>query len=311
LRVVCDAWHVVEGVRQLCGARARVKQACLHPLIHPSPAGIDKLLGLELSISPVKNFGGDSLELSKWLFWRGASDGRFATAMVLFTPAGLTGEAADAAAAQRAAFEAATSDLLRFTDLRFASVSSDAILEDYEIARDRQTLVVYMDHDEGRVIYEGPSDAVAIRSFLLSHNVPLVTTVWHRSLQIARRRVGALALFFVSHRQAEDLTTISRLKAALGTVAQELLAEGAIQRGAFTIGIVNGGKYKDWLREYGMPMVRGSADSEGPRGGSMCGAEGLCGAALCQPGARPCAPRPLPSPHPHPPTPGRAPCHQL
>ena len=237
--------------------------ASAHP---PLPAGIDKLLGLELSISPVKNFGGDSLELSKWLFWRGASDGRFATAMVLFTPAGLTGEAADAAAAQRTAFEAATSDLLRFTDLRFASVSSDAILEDYEIARDRQTLVVYMDHDEGRVIYEGPSDAVAIRSFLLSHNVPLVTTVWHRSLQIARRRVGALALFFVSHRQAEDLTTISRLKAALGTVAQELLTEGAIQRGAFTIGIVNGGKYKDWLREYGMPMVRGKRGFGGATG---------------------------------------------
>ena len=113
-------------------------------------AGIDRLLDLGLGISPVKDFTGDSLEVSSWLFWRGASDGRFPTAAMLFTPSGLTEEAAMQAEEQRAAFEAAAADLLRFSDLRFASVRSDTVLEDFELPRDRQSLVVYIDHDEGR-----------------------------------------------------------------------------------------------------------------------------------------------------------------
>lgn len=229
----------------------------INPALHlHCCAGADKLLGLEQHISPVKNFDGPSHELAMWLFWRGQSDRSFHTTLMLFEPPNLTGPAAAEAEELRAAFEGAAEDLLRFSNLRFASVSNVEAMADFELPTDRATVVVYKDHDEGRAIYTGPPVSMEIARFTLIHDVPLVTTnLWHRNLQQSRKRVTSLGLFFVTGKQFEDGPTLARVKASLKEVVLGLEAQGAVTRGDFTLAIVDGTKYKSWLQAYDQPMV--------------------------------------------------------
>lgn len=232
-------------------------QAIQFPALHTAEAmlaGADKLLGLEQQISPIKNFDGPPNDFAMWLFWRGASDKTFHTTTVLYEPAGLEGQVAEDARALREAFDAAAVDLLRFSNLRFVSVSNTETMADFELPTDRATLVVYKDHDEGRTIYEGPSAAGDIMRFVLTQDVPMVSTnVWHRNLQGARKRVGSLGLFFVTGKQYEDGQSLARVKGALQGIVADMERTGAITRGDFTLAVVDGTKYASWLRAYDQP----------------------------------------------------------
>jgi hypothetical protein len=244
------------------------------PCSLPARAGVNKLLDLGLTVSPVKNFDGATAdELLQWLFWRGTGDMKFHTTMVLYEPPGVADAALGDARQLRTAFEGAADDLLRFSNLRFGSVSSGAIVEELELPVDRSTLVVYFDHDEGRAVYSGPPEAALIREWVLRHDVPLVTTIWHRNLQQTRKRVATVGLFFVTARQAEDPPTLARIKAGLQEVVLPLVQSGRIVRGDFTLGVVDGGKYRSWLAEYGLPEVRAGAGRgrvERELGGGIC-----------------------------------------
>lgn len=160
------------------------------------------------------------------------------TTTVLYSPPGLTGAAADAARALDAAFTGAAKELLRFSNLRFAEVASPAAMDAFEVPTDAARVVVYKEHDEGRAEYAGALDAAALREFVLRHDVPLVTTVWHRNLQPFRRRVGSLALFFATERQVEHPPTLARLRAKLNDVTYALEAKV----GAARVGVGRGGR---------------------------------------------------------------------
>ena len=144
------------------------------------------------------------------------------TTTVLYSPPGLTGAAAEEAAKLDAAFTEASKELLRFSNLRFAEVTSTEVMEAFEIPTDAASVIVYMEHDEGRAVFSGPATGDAVRDFILRHDVPLVTTVWHRNLQSFRRRVAVLALFFVTGRQSEHAPTMARLRTKLDEVAYAL-----------------------------------------------------------------------------------------
>ena len=140
------------------------------------------------------------------------------TTSVLYTPPGLTGAAAAAGAALDDAFTAASKELLRYSNLRFAQVSDPTVMEVFEVPTDRASIVVYTDHDEGRVEYSGAVDAAALRDFVVRRDVPLVTSIWHKNLQFFRKRVSALVLFFVTEAQHDDPATFTRLRHKLDDV---------------------------------------------------------------------------------------------
>jgi hypothetical protein len=220
-------------------------------------AGAAKMLGLEgVDIAPAKMFDGPGAAVSEaaaaWLFWRGANEGKIATTMVLFHPHGLAGEAAAGAAAAAAAFDAASRELLRNPNFRFAIIRGPAVFEDFEVDASRASIVLYKDHDEGRVEFTAPPDAAAIVAWAQAHAVPLVTVVTHRTLQRYRKKVGKLALLFLTEQQVEDAGTVARLSDKLLGVLQALEGAGAVRRGDFTLGLTNGVKYASWLAHYGV-----------------------------------------------------------
>lgn len=218
-------------------------------------AGLAKMLGSALELTPAKEFGADAgaLEVAEWLFWRGTGDGKLLTTVVFYEPRGLAGAAAAASAAAFAAFDAAARGLLQFSNLRFAVAREAAVLEAFELPADRHTLVLYKDHDEGRAEYGGAADAAALRAWILREDTPLVTDVWHRTLQGMRRRVRTFALFFVEESQLEHFPTLTRVKAGLRAAVAALEARGLVRRGELTIAVANGQKYKSWRAELGLP----------------------------------------------------------
>ena len=134
------------------------------------------------------------------------------TTSVLYTPPGLVGAAATAAQELDEAFTAVSKELLRFSNLRFAQVTSLDVLETFGIPTDCATVVTYTDHDEGRAEYAGAATAAALQDFIIRRDVPLVTSIWHKNLQTFRKRVDTLALLFVSEAQHDDPATMARLK---------------------------------------------------------------------------------------------------
>lgn len=221
-------------------------------------AGMAKLVGSPLDLTPAKVFDEDPLDVASWIFWRGTSDGKLQTTLLFYDPPreGMSVEAAAAADAAFATFDAVAKDLMRFSNLRFAICRKPDVLAEFEIPTDRHSLVLYKEHDEGRSLYEGPADAAALRAWVLAQDTPLVTDVWHRTLQGFRKRVRTLALLFVREAQFEHYATLQRLKEGLQQVAYALEARGLVRRGEFTIGIADGQKYKEWVKAYGLKTDR-------------------------------------------------------
>jgi hypothetical protein len=242
-------------------------------------AGMAKMTDAEVRIMPVKQFGmnDSSFDVASWIFWRGTSDGKIPTTAVLYTPpfhtiieanmkSGNASEVLAEAQAMRATFDRTATQLLQFSNLRFASVDSDDIMMDFELPPGKATLVIYTDHDEGRHLYTGPfvpaspkqepeaaqAAVDALQRFILTVDIPLVTTVWHKSLQSSRKRVNLFSLFFVSGRQFEDQVTLARITQSLQGVASALEARGLIQRGNFTIAVADGEKYASWMKTFGL-----------------------------------------------------------
>ena len=231
-------------------------------------AGLAKLVGADLDLAPARRFGAfadgvaavgaggganvSALEVAEWLFWRGTSDGKLQTTVVLYDPpAGAGGGAGDAL---RAAFAAVSRDLLRMANLRFAHVGdAPDVLRDFELDAAAPTLVLYAEHDEGRHVYAGPPDAAALRAWVLRHDTPLVTDVWHKTLHGMRARVRTFALFFVDEPQAEHFASMQRLKAGLRAAIAPLVADGTLRRGEFTLAVADGKKYRSWRAELGLP----------------------------------------------------------
>lgn len=219
-------------------------------------AGVDRLLGLGKDLSPAKVFTGDALDLASWLFWRGTDDGHVMTTLVVYQPTGADGALlpTDAAgAATFAAFDAVSRDLMRYADLRFAVVHDAAIMAEFDLPTDRTSVVIYKEHDEGRVVYDGPADAAALTDWLHRQNTPLVADVWHRTMQKYRRRVPTFALFFLTEAQFDHEPSRNRVMGQLREVAYSLERAGRFRRGEFTIGVTNGEKYRSWLEHFGAP----------------------------------------------------------
>jgi len=224
-----------------------------------SRAGLDKLLDLGLDFSPIKDLGSDAADVASWLFWRGTSDGKISTTLVLYDPPGLAGAAAVAADALRAAFLDTAKELMRFSNLRFATVRAPEVFADFEIPADAGAhLAMYMQHDEGKVTHAATANAsrAELVDWILRHDIPLVDMVTHKNLLASRRRVKHFGLLFVTAEQAEDGPTWNRLADALDEVLYGFEAAGAFRRGELTLGIVNGKKYGTWLELYGKNAVR-------------------------------------------------------
>lgn len=231
-------------------------------------AGLGKMLDSPLELTPAKTFGPeeDALAVASWLFWRGTSDGKLQTTLMFYQAddADATPEQAAAAAAATAsgfaAFDAVAKELMRFSNLRFAVCRQGAVLDDFDIPRGAPALVLYKEHDEGRAVYAGPTagaeGAEALRRWVLMQDTPLVTDVWHRTLQGLRRRVPTLAMFYVPGAHAEHYATMARFKAALQRIVYALEADGLVQRGNFTLGIADGTKYRSWMAHAGLPEGR-------------------------------------------------------
>jgi hypothetical protein len=238
-------------------------------------AGLSNLLELGAEIAPSKVFGpgSTSADLAKWLFWRGANEGKIANTLVLYEPSAeaiVDPERRAEAAVLTRTFDLASRDLLRNPNFRFAIVRSPSAFEDFELDPSRVSVVFYKDHDEGRVEFtaaeaaktagsssSSPSAALADPAVLVkwveAHAVPLATLITHRNLRRYRKTVSHLALFFVSEAQSEHPGTVSRLVSALFNVASSLERRGLVKRGNFTLGLTNGQKYGSWLAHYGLP----------------------------------------------------------
>ena len=222
-------------------------------------AGLARMLdhALQPELTPARVWEGAEatpLAIAEWLFWRGTSDGKLLTTLVYYEPPALAGEAAAAAAAAYAAFDGAARGLLQFSNLRFAVVRSPAALAEFELPTDAASLVLYTEHDEGRALHAGaPRSVDALRAWVLQRDTPLVTDVWHKTLQAMRRRVRTFALFFLEAEQFEHYPTLSRVKAGLRAAVGRLVDEGLVRRGEFTLAVTDGSKYKSWRGELGLP----------------------------------------------------------
>lgn len=233
-------------------------------------AGLAAMLGLrELDIDPAKVFdlGTEAFEVASWLFWRGTGDGKIPTTVVLYHDKETPSPDAAADAALLAAFRAASRNLMRFSNLRFAVVHEPTVMDEFEVPRAGVHIRLYKEHDEGSTDYsprawpgylaDRDPDAtgdltVDLQRFILVQDVPLVTDIWHRTLQSWRRRVRHLALFFVKTAHAEDEATMTRLLDGLKSAVFDLEAEGLLQRGNFTIGVADGEKYAAWMTHFGL-----------------------------------------------------------
>lgn len=229
-------------------------------------AGAARMLGLPGAdaLSPVRVFPADAegpsaaADVAAWLFWRGGVEGAIATTVVLYDPPGLAGEAAAEAAGLSRAFYAAAGELFKNPNVRFATASAPAVLDAFDIPAAAASVVLYKEADEGRVVFPLPprgrnrvTDAKALAEWVGAHLVPLVTVVDHRNLERYRARVRRLALFFVDAPQWEHRATSTRLRAELLAAVAPLVAEGLVERGDFTVGLVDGKKYGQWLEHYG------------------------------------------------------------
>lgn len=213
-------------------------------------AGLDRMLGLGGDLSPAKSFdGSDPLPLLNWLFWRGGEGGKIVTTLVLFVPDAAAG--APETATREAVFTATAKEAMRNPNMRFAVVSGP-LVADFEVPQDRAALVLYKDHDEGKLEYTGELEPAALAEWMDRQSIPLVTVISHKTLHKYRKRVQLLALYFVRAQHLENAPTVARLTARLTAVAMELEAAGLIRRGDFTIGIVDGEKYKEWTQHYGV-----------------------------------------------------------
>ena len=265
-------------------------------------AGLGKLLGLgeAADIVPAKLYDGAAaedaaLQLASWLFWRGANEGRIATTLVLFEPP--AGAAADPAAdaAARALFDAVARELLRNPNFRFAVARGAFVVEDFEAAPDRASIVLFKDHDEGRAEFPaaraagGAARAAELADWVKAQAVPLAVQVTHKNLQRYRKNVELLALFFVTDAQADSRATRARLLARLAEAAYALEARGAVRRGNFTLGLANGGKYVSWLHHYGLDgsrlpalvLERPASEELFAAGGSGGGSDDIATAGAC------------------------------
>jgi thiol-disulfide isomerase/thioredoxin len=224
-------------------------------------AGLGKMIGSELDLTPAKVFSDEGpIDVASWIFWRGTSDGKLQTTLMYYSPPqeDLTPEAAKHSEEAFKAFDAAAKELMRFSNLRFAICRRKDVMEAFDIPLDRASLVLYKEHDEGRVEFTGAltDDGEELKKWVLVEDTPLVTDVWHKNLQAFRKRVPNLILFFISGEQFEHYPTITRVKEGLQEVAFTLLGKGLIKKGEFTIAVADGTKYKSWVSNFGLPTGR-------------------------------------------------------
>lgn len=217
-------------------------------------AGAARMLELPSAeaLSPVRTFptGVDVQDVAGWLFWRGGVDGAIATTVMLYLPPGAEGATLSAAVVE------ASKSLFQDPNIRFGTVSDPAVLEAFEVSMTAPTLVLYKEHDEGRVEYTGAAEAADIAAWARKHMVPLVTVVTHKNLPAYRAKVKHLGLFFVDAPAVEHKPTLERLQASLLAAVQSLEEIGAVKRGEFTIAVVDGKKYGEWMAHYGLPAGR-------------------------------------------------------
>lgn len=248
-------------------------------------AGLDKMLNLGNDLPPYKLLDEwDSLELAEWLFWRGTEDGKMLTSLVLYKPTttdvdahGPRDERQIAAATE--AFDRATKQLLRFSNLRFGMVTRQDIFEAYELPTNRASIILYTEHDEGRHEWTVPEAALAAAAeaavtseqgsegsgnaamdeavgglieWVMRRDVPLVTDVYHRTLQSMRRRVPILAIAYFHEAQLDHAPTLARIIDGLQSIAFGLEKAGVVKRGQFTLAYTNGDKYSSWMSHFGL-----------------------------------------------------------
>lgn len=244
-------------------------------------AGCDKLLDLGLDLSPAKVLSEyDAMELAEWIFWRGTEDGKILTTLMLYKPT-TTAEGGEAAADPAGValandlFTRAAKTLMRFSNLRFAVVNRVDVMREFDLPVDAASIVLYTEHDEGRAVWSLPTDLAAriaaggadaedakaaavssLMEWVVRRDVPLVTDVYHRTLQGMRKRVQTLAIAYFSEKQLEHPPTLARITAGLQEVAFALERAGVVKRGEFTIGIANGDKYAAWMTHFGLPAGR-------------------------------------------------------
>jgi Thioredoxin-like domain len=212
-------------------------------------AALDKLLDFKLDISPVKTLTEGTVDVAQWIFWRGTSDGKIITTLVLYDPPAARSTPASIHFSK--VFANISMELLRFTNLRFARVDSVEVMTDFEIPTDKATLVLYKDHDEGRVEYQGEVEEMKIRNWISAQDTPLATIIWHKTLQNYRKRVNWLCLFFLTDAQMEDYFTVNNVKNGLVELGYKLEKDGLFKRGEYTTGIVDGKKYHSWMTQFG------------------------------------------------------------
>ncbi len=217
-------------------------------------AGLARMLDVPgaASISPAKDVppGAPGADLATWLFWRGADGGKLATTLTLYDP-----PEAPASAALVAAFDDAASELFKDPALRFLRVRSAAAMADFEMPL-APGVVLYKDHDEGRVDYAGALTGEAITAWLRREAVPLVTLVSHKNLQRARSAVDSFALLFIEEAQGDHHATLRLALDVAHTIVYALEAAGVIERGRFTLGVANGEKYASWLQQFDLSAAR-------------------------------------------------------
>ena len=217
-------------------------------------AGLARMLDIPGAdtLSPAKDVapGTSGADLAKWLFWRGADMGKLATTLTLYSP-----PESPASPELTAAFDAAANELFRDPNLRFLRVRSVEAMTDLEMPIE-PLLSLYKDHDEGRVDYTGELTGAAVVEWVKREAVPLVTLITHRNLQRYRKVVKKLALLYVEPAQTEHAHTLRSIIDSAHKVVYALEAAGLISRGSFTLGIVDGEKYKSWRAQYGVEDSR-------------------------------------------------------
>lgn len=229
-------------------------------------AGVSRMLDLPGAeeISPVKVWspGVEVVDVAGWLFWRGATTGAIATTVVFYYPPNLQGAAATSAERLWRTFDCTAKTMFRDPNIRFTIIRDMDVLEAFEVSTTGPSIVMYKEHDEGRVEYEVPRDSAVevtpadLEAWARMHMVPLVTHITHKNLQAYRQKVRHLGLWFMDAPQVEHRTTHYRIQSDLLQVAQALISSGQVKRGAFTIGLVDGKKYDQWLEHYSLPTGR-------------------------------------------------------
>lgn len=201
--------------------------------------------------SPARVFD-DQSDLFRWLFWRGTKDGRFESSLVLYMPPG----ARTSSSELEGAFDDVAAELLDARLVRFAKVVDEEIMSTFNLSTAEPTLVLYKDFDEGRNIFEGVPRPEEIKEFINTWNTPLVTFIDHKNLLKHKQRDNVLGHIFISADDYENRNITAPLQRQLFQELVKVEKELLLKRGEFTIGITNGNKYVQWMKEFDLERDR-------------------------------------------------------